>query len=163
MYELSHKQLGLLAVVLVPILLIVALFSASLFSESQNTPLVSNGLPPQTAPSQAALLQLRHDPTFQYLVSYNGTGFSPTTLTVKEGDTIRFTNNSSGQLWVASVGVGTTDIYPGSSSCGGSAFDSCGPLQSGGFWQFTLTKSGVYDFQNKRDPSQSGTITITVQ
>lgn len=163
MHHLTTKQLGILAVILIVLLLIVALFSAWPASEPQNSPAPSSTLPAQTAPSQAVLQQLKQNPTFQYLVSYTDNGFSPATLSVKEGDTVRFTNNSSGQLWVASIGTGTADIYPGTSDCGGSSFDSCGPLQQGDFWQFTFSQPGTYDFQNNADTSKSGTITITVQ
>ena len=165
MRELSNKQLIVLAVILIVILLLVALFGTVPSSQPENAPLATlQTLPAPAAPTAAQMQELQNSPAvFQYLISYTKGGFQPDTLTVQKGDTVRFVNNSSEQLWVASVGSGSNQIYPGTSSCGGSTFDSCGPLQPGDFWEFTFTQSGTYDFQNNVDPTKSGTISITVK
>src|SRR5580658_8206279 len=37
---------------------------------------------------------------FQYLVSYTVSGFHPTSLSIQEGQTVRFTNNSSDTITI---------------------------------------------------------------
>lgn len=159
MHKLSNKQLGTLAIILIVLMILISFFG---FEAARGGSAHKSSLP-QTAPSQAALQQIENDPSFQYLVSYTNAGFQPMSIVVKRGDTVRFTNNSNGQLWVAAVGTPANSVYPGSSSCGGSSADSCGPLSPGAFWQFTFTQVGTYQFQNELDSSQSGTITITSQ
>ncbi|MDO8576016.1 MAG: hypothetical protein Q7R90_01745, partial [bacterium] len=97
---------------------------------------------------------------FQYLVSYTDRGFEPTRLTVKQGETVRFTNNSSEGLWVA---AGGEKLYPGVvNGCGSSALDSCRPIGQGEFWEFTFDAAGTWMFSNNIDKEKSGTV-ISVQ
>jgi plastocyanin len=164
MHGLTTRQLVVFATALVVTALIITLFSGLGTRGGPTQPAASNAGPPlPPAPSAYALQQLKAHPTFQSLVSYTDSGFSPSVLSVKAGDTVRFTNNSSQQLWIAAIGTGTAAIYPGTSDCGGSTFDSCQPLQPGEFWQFAFTEPGTYDFENNLEPSKSGSITITVQ
>ncbi|MDR3570925.1 MAG: hypothetical protein P4L81_01860 [Candidatus Pacebacteria bacterium] len=95
---------------------------------------------------------------FQFLVSYTDTGFEARITTVEVGETVRFTNNSTGQLWVAATG---TQLYPSiQNGCGSSALDSCRSLQPGEFWQFTFTKKGTWDFVNNLDKTKQGAIVV---
>ena len=97
---------------------------------------------------------------FQYLVSYTDRGFEPATLGVKEGETVRFTNNSGGGLWVASVALPGATVYPGQSDCGASAFGTCAALKPGDFWEFTFDAAGTWSYKNISDTSKTGTITV---
>jgi len=157
MSELA-KQLGLLAIVIIVLALVLVLFGA--WPSNNQTVLPKNTPPPITASEQEQMQQM---PVFQYLVSYTDGGFQPTTLTVKKGDVVRFTNNSSQSLWVASVGEGSDQVYPGASSCGSSPFDSCEALNPGDFWEFTFDQPGTWEFQNNLDKTKSGTLTVAVQ
>jgi plastocyanin len=158
------KQLGLLLIVVVVIAVILTIFGAwpSQQENSIQGPSTTT-LPAPTPPSAAVLQQLANSPAFQYLVSYTGNGFMPNSLSVKKGQVVRFTNNSSTDLWIASIGTDSNDIYPGTSSCGGSTFDSCQSIGPGGFWEFTFDQSGTWSFQNNLDKTKTGTITIIVQ
>ncbi|MDO8576493.1 MAG: hypothetical protein Q7R90_04205 [bacterium] len=112
------------------------------------------------SPSPEVMAYLAQSKGFQYLVSYTDRGFEPTRLTVKQGETVRFTNNSSEDLWVA---AGGEKVYPGVvNGCGSSALDSCRPIGRGEFWEFTFDVAGTWMFSNNIDKEKSGTI-ITVQ
>ena len=50
------------------------------------------------APTPAAADHVAAQKDFQYLVSYTDAGFSPATLRMKKGETVRFTNNASAAL-----------------------------------------------------------------
>ena len=97
---------------------------------------------------------------FQYLVSYTADGFVPNALSVKKGETVRFTNNSGGGLWVASAALPGGDVYPGQSDCGASAFDSCTPLKPQEFWEFTFDAAGTWSYKNNSDSTKTGVIKV---
>jgi plastocyanin len=76
---------------------------------------------------------------FQYLVSYNATGFHPTSLIVKKGETVRFTNNSSG---IVQFSLGATQSSA---------------LVHGQYWQYTFSTSGNFIYS---DGTAKGTVTV---
>lgn len=154
------KQLGFLAAIIIVIAVVVAIFHAWPSSQTAGPSTPTSKLPPQTIPTTAQIQQLQNSPAFQYLVSYTDKGFEPQQLTVKKGQTVRFADNSSRQLWVASIGSGGHEIYPGNSSCGGSTFDSCAAFSQGNYWEFTFTETGTWDFQNNAHSSDTGTVVV---
>lgn len=97
---------------------------------------------------------------FQYLVSYTDGGFEPPTLSVKRGETVRFTNNSQSDLWVASIAMQGGTVYPGQSDCGASAFGTCAALKPQEFWEFTFDAVGTWSYKNNSDAAKTGTITV---
>jgi plastocyanin len=113
---------------------------------------------PRPAPSAAVLTQLATAPAFQYLVSYTGNGFAPRTVSIKNGETIRFTNNSSADLWIIATG---TPLYPSiQNGCGSSAFDSCQPVSPGGFWELTFNAKGTWKYNNTLKQSDAATVVV---
>ena len=100
---------------------------------------------------------------FEHLVSYEDGGFSPSTLTIKKGQTVRFTNNSSKRLlWISAGAVGGASIYPGGSdSCGQSSFDSCVTMEPHDFWEFTFDEEGEWGYRNAADASHTGIVVVT--
>jgi plastocyanin len=109
-------------------------------------------LPKLTAQEQTTIARSQG---FQVLISYTDRGFQPSTATVHPGDTVRFTNNSSRDLRVEAHG----NLYPGTSDCGASAFDSCTPVSPKHFWEFTFDKAGTWNFINALNPQDLGTVT----
>jgi len=112
------------------------------------------GISPEAA---AALAKSRG---FQYLVSYTDRGFEPSTLSVKKGETVRFTNNSEEELWVAGTGGGGALAYPGQSDCGASALDTCVSLKRGDFWEFTFDAVGTWNYKNNSNTAKTGSVTV---
>lgn len=124
-------------------------------SKSQSGGLV---IPPPFTPEIAAQLEKSHG--FQMLVSYTDRGFEPTQASIKTGQTVRFTNNSSRTLWIAAAPTAGTKIYPGSSDCGASALDTCKALKPLEFWEFTFSESGTWGYQNNLNKADSATIRV---
>lgn len=114
-------------------------------------------IPPYTDEVAA---QLAASNGFQQLVSFTDNGFEPVSVQIKKGETIRFTNNSSGPMWVAARGVEPARIYPGSGECGQSAFDMCKSIGRGEFWEFTFDAKGEWGFQNFEKPEEFGSIRV---
>lgn len=98
---------------------------------------------------------------FQALVSYTDNGFEPQHLAIRAGDTVRFTNNSSAQLWVAASGG---KLYPAAGKeCGSSALDSCVPLAPQDFWEFTFDASGEWEIVNNLQKEKSAVVKVEVK
>jgi plastocyanin len=91
--------------------------------------------------------------TMVHQVSYDGTKFSPASLTVKVGDIVVFKNNSSGPFRVASDPHPTHTNYP--------EFDSKTPVAAGQTYEFKFTKIGSWGYHNHMNPSATGTIKVT--
>ena len=97
---------------------------------------------------------------FQALISYTDQGFEPNEATIKKGDTVRFTNNASRDVWIASQG-GEVQIYPRTKDgCGTSDLDSCLPFSPQDFWEFTFDTAGDWHVVNNLDKAKSGVVHV---
>jgi plastocyanin len=98
-------------------------------------------------------------------VVYNGTSFSPATVAIAKGGTVKFVDQSGGGMWVASnphpvhTGYdGTTEqqhCAPGYS--GPAPFDQCSP---GASFSFTFDKMGTWGYHNHFNTSAHGTVVV---
>lgn len=96
---------------------------------------------------------------FAVVISYTDRGFEPETVRIAHGDTVRFTNNSSGELWVASHEGAR--VYPRSyDACGSSDLDSCGTFPPQDFWEFTFEERGEWGVTNNLDKSKRVTVIV---
>jgi plastocyanin len=114
-------------------------------------------------PSSEVLAQLEKSRGFEVLISYTDNGFEPSEATIRQGESVRFTNNSSYELWVAAEGADGAPLYPGTSECGGSPLDSCKVLKPRDFWEFTFVASGSWLFKNNLDKEKSGVVRVEVR
>ena len=94
---------------------------------------------PPSAPAPTAADQVSAQQSFNYLVSYTVSGFHPTSLTMKMGETIRFTDNSPSAITIALGGVASP------------------ALQRGMYMQYTATEVGTLTFT-----TGDSSITVTV-
>lgn len=84
-------------------------------------------------------------------ITYDSSGFSPASVTVKSGDKVEIKNTSSNDVQVQSnphpLHTDDPDLNVGVISAGQST-------------TFTVTKTGSFGYHNHLDPSQTGKITI---
>lgn len=93
------------------------------------------------------------------LVLYTDRGFEPSEVRISAGEAVRFTNSSSGGLWVAAA-EGTT-VYPRThESCGSSDLDSCEPLSPMDFWEFIFQERGEWVVTNNLDKSKTVRVVV---
>ena len=114
-------------------------------------------------PSAEVVEMLAKSRGFEALVSYTDRGFEPENVVINAGESIRFTNNSSHELWVAAAPQTGQSPYPGMSDCGGSSLDTCKVLEPRDFWEFTFTESGTWTFQNNLEKEETGSVRVQVQ
>ncbi len=110
-----------------------------------------------SAASGASVASAQPTAVTAVLVAYTDTGFSPKSLTVKAGTTVRFVNNSSGTMWIISgshpacVNEMNTDNH----------FGQCAAVTPSTVYSFTFSTAGTFAFRNKVRPADSGTILVT--
>ena len=124
----------------------------------QQTPSVSQPSSQQQPPQQPPASQA--PAVKENVVTYTSSGYSPSTLTIKKGETITFKNQSSQSMWTASAVHPIHRAYPTSGGCLGSTFDTCTGIQSGGSWSFKFDISGTWKYHNHLNPGDTGTIDV---
>ncbi len=95
-------------------------------------------------------------PTSTNTVTYDGTTFNPAIVSVKQGDSITFINNSTGGMSVASDPHPSHSIYPG--------FDQYKTSSKGQkTFTFIFDKVGTWGFHNHLNSSAVGSVTVTAK
>ncbi len=87
-----------------------------------------------------------------HLVTYTDSGFSPSVIHVKKGDTVQFKNESTSGLWVASDPHPTHTDLP--------AFDADKNYLQGEIYSYTFTQFGTWTFHNHLKSSAKGTVVV---
>lgn len=84
-------------------------------------------------------------------VSITSSGSSPSTVTVKAGTVVTWTNSSGGDIRVASDPHPTHTDLPGLDSS---------TLANGDSYSFTFTKVGIWGYHDHLDPTVKGSVTV---
>ncbi len=85
-------------------------------------------------------------------VQITANGFSPSTVTVKQGDYVQFTNEDAAPHWPASNPHPTHTDLPG--------FDAKKALATGESYRFQFTKIGTWGYHDHKNPSVGGTVIV---
>jgi plastocyanin len=93
-------------------------------------------------------------------VAYTDVGFSPASVSINKGDTVRFVNQSSEKLWVGSNPHPVHNGYPTTGGCRSSTFDSCKEIAAGDAWEFTFDIAGTWGYHNHLNPGKGGTVVV---
>ncbi|MBI2577597.1 MAG: hypothetical protein HYV77_02000 [Candidatus Wildermuthbacteria bacterium] len=101
-----------------------------------------------------------------HTVTYSDSGYSPSELRIKAGDTVMFKNESSIEMWTASAMHPSHKMYPNtdivkcSSAVPGTMFDMCKGMSKGSEWSFKFTEKGAWGYHNHMNASHFGKIII---
>jgi len=87
-----------------------------------------------------------------YKISYTNAGFTPSVVTIRKGDSVTFTNNSSERMWVASSPHPTHTDYP--------EFDQKVSVGTEVSWSFTFDEAGTYPFHNHSSSTKFGRVVV---
>ncbi len=121
---------------------------------------------PSTQNTADASIKVEVATSKTYDVTYKESGYSPSTLTIKAGDTVTFKNQGPGGMWTASGMHPSHTVYSGTTlqqHCPDSAnnsFDECQSVGTGQSWSFTFTKTGTWGYHNHVNASQFGKIIV---
>ena len=100
------------------------------------------------------------------VVIYSDSGYSPSHLKIKVGETVTWKNESSSGMWTASALHPTHFIFAGTSldehcpDVANKSFDQCASGQPGTSWSFTFDKKGTWRYHNHVSASNFGTIIV---
>ena len=97
-------------------------------------------------------------------VTFDGTSYSPASVTIKQGGSVTFTS-TAGNMWVASAPHPAHTGYDGtdrSTHCatgytGAAPFDQC---VAGTSYTFTFNKVGTWKYHNHSNSSAFGSVTV---
>lgn len=125
-------------------------------STVENTPAKTPAKPSTAKPSvKVSAPKSAEKPSPYILVTFTNDGFSPKQIEVRAGQIVRFVNNSSLGMWVASNYHPTNDIY--------SELNQGRTVGKGGFYDFAFTRVGAWGYHNHVAPSKSGIVIVHVQ
>ena len=133
----TRTLLILLAILIIAVGLAYALMSIFVAPAAAPQPTMATFPKDAPAPTTADHVTAQHG--FQYLVSYTNTGFAPKTLSVKKGETVRFTNNSAGTLQLSLTGAPQTSVAHAA------------------YFEYTFSEVGTFTYS---DGTRSGTVTV---
>ncbi len=96
------------------------------------------------------------------IVKYTSDGFSPQTITIEKGETVKWVSEGP-SMWVASDRHPTHTEYSGTSRsehCNNpdsETFDSCETKET---YSFTFDKKGEWDYHDHVAPTKGGTVIV---
>jgi plastocyanin len=162
-YILSNRRseiaLGIFALIVIAYG-IYALLSVQRSGNDNVVPVQSMATSTRIAPPNAAVvMQLQESHGFQAFVSYTDGSFQPATSTIKVGQTIRFTNNSSNDIWVGQITSENTPSDPNTQGCD-VQFNSCHALRPGNFAEFTFPAIGTFYYMDNLDTATRGAVIV---
>lgn len=126
-------------------------------SENDNEPALNGDNTTITDPSNGDNI------TTANTINYTSSGFTPQTITVSQGESVTFVNESSGDMRVASAVHPSHAVYGGttrSEHCpdpDNTAFDQC---QTSDTYTFTFDKAGEWNYHNHVNAGDTGTIIV---
>ncbi len=97
------------------------------------------------------------------MIAYSDSGFSPSMVTIKSGDTVTFVNQSGEDMWVGADEHPTHTQYSGTKlrehcpDTAGVAFDQC---SRGKEYSFTFNKVGSWSYHNHSNASMEGKVIV---
>lgn len=94
------------------------------------------------------------------VVVYTDSGYSPSSITIKKGETVIFKNQSSQSMWTASAMHPTHKLYPTTGGCLGSTFDACQGILPGNNWSFKFDIAGTWKYHNHLNPANYGAVIV---
>ena len=163
---------------LIIIALIIVASGVWYYEQKQNTPSQNTLEPAATLPQEIAATTTNETASstapnpnelpLPHHVAYTDSGFSPSTLTIKKGETVLWQNQTSKHknMWVASAMHPTHRIYPETdiAKCGTKnaegMFDECTGVSVKETWSFTFNETGTWKYHNHLNPSHFGSITV---
>lgn len=137
------------------VLIIVIAIAAGAFAltkkSDNNTTTNSSANTPSSDQTQTASPSPTSSQSVAATITYSDSGFSPSSITVKSGDTVAIKNTSSGELQLDSdphpIHTDDTDL-------------NVGTVATGQSQTLTVTKKGTFGYHNHLNPSDKGEIVI---
>lgn len=144
-----------------------------LWQGSQNTPITPTPSPtPSVQPPSTGSGQAGPTPAptptpsvpMTATITYSGTSFSPSEVTVKKGGSVTWKNASGAKMWVASAQHPSHTVYAGTArqehcpDTAGTAFDQC--AGESGDYVFSFQKVGTWNYHDHLNATAFGKVIV---
>jgi plastocyanin len=169
------------------IVIVLVILGLGWYFWSQQSPSITTPTPPadtsgansQTPPAGASTQSSSTDQTgvsasvsanagtapMSATVSYNGTSFTPSSVSIAKGGTVTFTDTAGSNMWIASDPHPDHNGYDGTTRqqhcapgyAGAAPFDMC---QGGSSFSFTFDKTGSWGYHDHFNSAAFGTIVV---
>ncbi|MBI4053894.1 MAG: hypothetical protein HY397_01030 [Candidatus Doudnabacteria bacterium] len=93
-------------------------------------------------------------------IKFTSSGFEPSEVTVKKGESVKWVNESSISTWPASANHPSHVGYPTTGGCLGSTFDACKGLAKGESWTFQFDFFGTWNYHDHLNPTRYGKVIV---
>lgn len=154
------------AVTWVLILLVLAGIAWWMMSIRDNNALDTDDTATTTTDSLNATgtVSLEGDMVDEIIITYTDAGFSPAEVTINKGQTVRWVNQSSGDMWVGSAMHPTHEVYSGTTLAQhcepGDPNDSLDQCANGEVYEFTFDKVGQWGYHNHSRANHFGRVIV---
>ena len=153
-------------VAIIIVLLVIVAVSYSAYSK----PAANYGVTPSSdkpaSKEPAANEPAANEPAAANTIVFTDSGFSPSAITVNQGDRVTWQNNSSVKMWPASAKHPTHTVYPGSGieKCGtaeaANIFDACQGIDPGSSYSFVFNEVGKWFYHDHLDATKFGSVEV---
>lgn len=144
--------------VVIVVIAVVALIGYWLFGKNEQ-PIISQPITERIPSTEEKV-------TEEKIVIYSDVGYSPNTLTIKNGEIVIFKNQSAKTMWPASAMHPSHRVYSGTSldehcpDTADIAFDACQGFLPDETWSFRFDKIGEWKYHDHLNPGDFGTIVV---
>lgn len=142
---------GIIVTGLVAIALVIGIIVVAKNDNNQSANQSNSGNTTSTEAQTPATEDGTQVPESANMITYSNNGFSPSTLTVKSGDSVIIKNNSNTAIDIESA---PHPVHSDNSEL------NVGTVGAGKSTTFKLTKPGTWGYHNHPNPSETGTIVV---
>jgi len=98
-------------------------------------------------------------------ITFNGSSYDKASVTIPVGQSVKWVNSGSSNIWPASNSHPSHTDYPGTNNLncgtpGSPMFDACTPIVNGETFEFTFLDVGSWGYHDHLNTSLGGTITV---
>ncbi len=163
---MNNKTLGIGSLIIIVVLGGWFMFSGTPAKAPAPESSVTNQMPVIGSTTPEMIVE---NATPSVTIVYSDQGFSPSSITVKQGQIVTWVNQSSENMWIASDVHPVHTLYDGTSlnqhcvngaPTSSTVFDECVAGASGASYSFTFIKVGSWKYHNHVDSSMKGTIIV---
>ena len=86
------------------------------------------------------------------IITYTGSGFQPQVITVERGETVRFSNKSSGSMRIASNSLGGGRVYAG--------LNQEKTVGKNGVYELTFSETGIWGYRELNNANAAGIVNV---
>lgn len=145
-------QRALLLVLLIAILAVGGYFLLKSQSQEPAETTNTNELSDVEPKNTDEKTPLTTEESTEVTVLYGSNGYSPATVTIKQGQKVTFKNESGKQMWVASDDHPSHLIYQ--------EFDAKTGIATGSSYEFVFDKVGTWRYHDHLMPSRTGIVIV---